>query len=318
MSIRKKGLLIFLSFIVFILIVGSCYGLFIQKITPDRYNKIIFYYLARKATKDANNFDEKVIALRDLVHKNIHPVGQLTDYESMFEFMIFGNGWCDQQSRVFMWLARAIGITSRLLFLRLESGVSPHSVAEVLTPDNRWVIVDPLFSLDLITKDGKLAGQDDIKKDIKILTNSKQVRSALQYGDRWSDPKFLAIYYNPPRYVITKKGSPFDFLRAIPLSLLKPIINIIQQRYFEQQDIKNKYSKEGELVFVKARTFHLLGYYRESDRLYDKLIDESKDAQLKQKTQFYKALLLKDEGRYQEAVDYINSIENGPYKSILM
>lgn len=318
MSTRQKKALIILMIILPVLICISSHALFFREITASRYNKIMFYYIARNTTCNSNNFDEKIVALRDLVHENIHHIGKVGSHDHAIQHLLWGNGWCDQQSRVFMWLARGIGITSRLLFLKSESGSSPHSVAEVLTPDKRWVIVDSSFGLDLVTKDGKLAGQEDIKKDLSIITDNKKVKLASQPGSCWADPKFIAIYYNTPRYVITRKGVPFDFLKLVPPSRLRPIVNIIQKRYLKQLNIKDKY----ELKMLEARNYHLLGYHKRSKALYDKIINDSNNLQLIYKAEFYEALLLKDEGKYQEAVKYINEIikeeQSSSYLSVLM
>jgi len=317
---NKQSIIIIIAGFVFLFI--TLYFLFFVRITEKKYNGIMCYYIAHNVTLHSKGFEDKVVALRDFVHENIHP---LEGYHNRLdtvatEKLISGIGWCDQQARVFIQLARSIGIKSRLLFLRSESGDSPHSVAEAFAPDNRWIIVDPMFRLDLLTKSGKLASQDDIRNDPSIISNNKRVRLRAEYDPSWSDPKFLAIYSNPPSYIMTKRGIKFDFFKRIPLTWIRPIVNIIQDRYFNQfkQGINDIY----EFRMIKARGYHLLGYYDRSEIMYRDIIKNSNNLQLTYKAEFYYAVLLKDKAKYEEADKYISEttkkIPLSPYMPYLL
>ena len=232
------------------------------------------YYIARSLTDNRDNFNERIVAIRDFVHENVHPIHGYHNRldTSAIEKLTSGIGWCDQSARVFMQLARSLGITSRLLFLKIESGSSPHSIAEALAPDGSWVTVDPMYK-----------------------------------SDRIRDPGYLAMFSNPPTYVTTKKGVKVDFLKFVPLRLIRPVASIISNRYLNQivaPAIKNIY----EFKMLKARTYHLLGYYGKSERLYDEIIADCGDLPLIRKAGFYKAVLLKDQKRYKETQDYITDV----------
>ena len=266
----KKILLIF-SVVLSGFLILAAWGLFFSKITEKRYNKIMCYYVARSLTDKRDSFDEKITAIRDFVHENVLPIhGYPNRLDTCaIEKLTSGIGWCDQASRVFMQLARSIGITSRLLFLRLESGSSPHSVAEALAPDGSWVVVDTMYK-----------------------------------SDRADDPEYLAMYEYPPIYVITKEGVGVDFLKFVPFGLIRPVVSVISNRYLKQTAApasKNIY----EFKMLKARTYHLLGYYEKSGILYDEIIENCADTPLMRKAGFYKAILLKDRKRYKDARDYI-------------
>lgn len=286
--------------------ISLAYLLFFYKISEARYNKMMKYYIARRITDNLNTFHDKVIAIRDYVHETIHPIqGYHNRLDTVgIEKLISGIGWCDQQSRVFMQLASSIGITTRLLFLRSDSGDSPHTVAEALSPRKRWVLVDTSFRLDLTNREGRLATQSDIKNDLGIVSNNGRVIARAKFEEIWTDKNFLSIYSNPPSYIITRKGVKFDFLKPIPVSWLKPIVNIIQDRYFKQMCIKDIY----EFKMMKARGYQLLGYYERSDKLYKEIIENSKNQLLKCKAEFYYALLLKEQKKYENAYRYISEI----------
>lgn len=280
------------------------------------------YYIAHNIIQDSSSFEEKVITLRDFVNENVRPFeGYDVKLDRVeMETLLSGIGWCDQQARVFIMLACRIGISARLLYLMAESGQSPHSIAEALAPDNRWVIVDISYKLDLINKEGKFASQSDIKNDLDIITNNKRVKLRLQYDLGWADSKFLAIYYNTPIYPLTKKGKKIAFLESIPLKWIRPIVNIIQNRYLKQ--IRYRCSNVYEFKIMKARGYHLLGYYEKSENLYNDIIKNSDISFLIYKAQFYEAILLKEQRKYQEADKYINEIikkeQGGPYLPYLL
>ncbi|MBI5144081.1 MAG: transglutaminase domain-containing protein [Candidatus Omnitrophica bacterium] len=266
------------------------------------------YYIARKLTDNSNSFNNKVRAIRNFVHENVHPV---PGYDNRLDTvaidkLLSGEGWCDQQSRVFMQLARSVGITSRLLFLRDEDGASPHSVAEALAPDNRWIIVDASYNLDLINSDGNFASQSDIKNNLVLIANNKRVVAQARFSKRWSDEKYLSIYSNTPSYIITKKAVRFDFLRPIPISWIRPIVTILHTRYLETLAFNTK--DIYELKMLKARGYHLLGYYKKSGELYKDVIDNSNNLKLAHKAEFYYPASLKDQNKYEEAYRYITDI----------
>jgi len=299
------------------------YYLFFADITEKRYNRIMCYYVARSLTDNNDTFEGRVVAIRDFVHENVLSInGYHNRLDTVaIEKLTSGIGWCDQQSRVFMQLARAKGITTRLLFLLLASGSSPHSVAEALAPDGRWMIVDSAYKLDLLKPNGSFATQADIKEDLSIVADNRRVKLRAQFEKRWADPEYLSVYYNLPRYVILKEGIKFDFLKYIPLPLIKPIVAILNDRYIEKNIIplaKDTYVAD----MVKARTEHLLGNYEKSKKAYEMIIENCGNLPLIRKAQYYKALLLKDQKRLEETYTYITSIleegQDNPYYKYLL
>jgi len=314
----KKLSVIFL--IALVISAGACaYFVFFYDISEKRYNKVMCYYIAREATEGSSDFYEKITRLRDFVNENVVPF----EYYSVrpdtcaIEKLVSGIGWCDHQARIFMQLARGIGISSRLLFLNDSAGSSPHSIAEALAPDKKWVIVDPAFKLDLRNKNDDFATRADIEEDIGIIRDNKRVKLRAKFKEMWGDPEFLSIYRNPPTHVTCKKVTTGDYLKFVPTRLLRPMISVISRRYLDsvKPDIKNPF----EFKMVEARTYHLLGYYEESAKLYDDVIRNSGDLSLARKAQYFNAVLLKDRGRYAEARDYITRVlENdgdNPYRN---
>lgn len=287
------------------------------QISEHRYNKIMCYYIARNCTKDMDTVEKKICALREFVHLNVHPIcGYHNRLDTVaIKKLISGIGWCDQQSRVFMQLAKAIGINTRLLFLT-SANSSPHSIAEAQLPNGRWVIVDPLFNLELHNKNGELATRQDIKENPNIITNNDKIKLRKQYDDQWGDPDFIAIYYNPPRIIVDKKAAPIDFLRFVPLAWIRVIDKYIAQRYMAQT--KGRFKDELTFKMAMARTLHLIGCYKESKSLYYEIITTTKDSYLRYKAEYYLAMLFKDQNQYDISLSFLSFIidihDDNPYE----
>ncbi|MGB2706116.1 MAG: transglutaminase-like domain-containing protein [Candidatus Omnitrophota bacterium] len=318
---KKK---LFFIFLIALLISATAlsYYIFFYDITEKRYNKIMCYYITREVTAGSGDFYGKITVLRNFVNESVLPINprQARLDTCAIEKLISGIGWCDQQARIFMQLARSIGISSRLLFLKDNSGSSPHSVAEVLAPDKRWVIVDSAFKLDLRNKNGNFATQSDIKEDIGIIRDNERVKLRAGFEEAWREPAFLSIYSNPPAYVTTKMVTAIDYLKFVPTRLIKPIVAVISRRYLNRikPDIKNPF----EFEMIKARTYHLLGYYEKSAKLYNDVIRNSGDLPLVRKARYFNAILIKDRGRYRDAYDYITGVlekdMDNPYRKFLI
>ncbi|GEM_PF-1815175 len=304
---KKKIFIIFLTALLISAAAGAYY-VFIYDIPEKRYNKIMCYCIAREVTGTSRDFYEKITSLRDFINENIIP---MVYYRQRFdtcaiEKLVCGIGWCDHQARVFMQLARSIGISSRLLFLKSNAGPSPHSIAEALAPDKRWVIVDPAFRLDLRNKNGEFAAQTDIQEDIGIVRDNERVKLIAKFNKAWGDPEFLSMYRNAPIYVECKRVTAPDYLKFVPINLIRPVVSVISRRYLDRirPGVKNPF----EFKMMQARTYHLLGYYEKCAGLYDDIIRNSGDSRLALKAGYFKAILLKDLGKYAEARDYITEV----------
>ena len=91
----------------------------------------------------------------------------------------FGYGVCDDLASVFMHFARKQAITTHMVqlyvFNEKDEPISPHAIAEALSPDGKWVIIDLDPSYDFEPKkNGKMASLQDIKNDKSILDNAPE------------------------------------------------------------------------------------------------------------------------------------------------
>ncbi|MFA5147227.1 MAG: transglutaminase domain-containing protein [Candidatus Omnitrophota bacterium] len=300
-----KGRIILLIFAISLSLVSAGVYFLSFGISEKIYDKAMCYYIARHLTDGADTFEEKIASIRGFVHENVHPIaGYPNRLDTVgIEKLTSGIGWCDQQSRVFMEIASGAGIATRLLFLKIEGGASPHTVAEALAPDGRWVIVDTGYDLDLRNRSGSCASQDEIRMDPAIVSENEKVRRRAPTETRWADGKYLSIYANTPEYIVTRKRMKFDILKAVPLSWIRPFTAAIKDRYLDRTltPLKDIYAS----AMVRARGYQLLGHYKKSDALYEKIIASSGDYLLARKAEFYYALSLKERNMHSEALGYI-------------
>ncbi len=162
-----------------------------------------------QVVRGCNSFEDKVRALRQYVHdkmklppsgkkpngttlmpEDIYPLNTIERLDSRL------GGWCDQQAQVFMRLAQKQGITTRMVWLyrknHKDNNDSCHTIAEAYD-GHRWVIVDPMFNLELQSKDGKMASRDDVMNDPDIMRRILNIQE-LEKDNRWNDEEWLSIY----------------------------------------------------------------------------------------------------------------------------
>ena len=184
---------------------------------------------AVKARSDAvvtgcNTFEGKVRALRQYVHdkmllpdSRLKPDGTTLNPGDVYPLNTIQRldtgwgGWCDQQAAVFMHLAQKQGIPTRLVWLYKKGNAdSCHTIAEALDGD-RWIIVDPMFNLELRNNDGQMASRDDIATDLSVIKRSPIINELAIKEPRWiDDEEWLKIYVNPASVRFVLDGNKQD------------------------------------------------------------------------------------------------------------
>ena len=155
--------------------------------------------ISDEIVKDCPNDEQKVLALSHYVCLKLKPdasKGILPDAQmSVTDRLDSGVGWCNHQIGVFMRLAEAQGIRTRMLYLLNKEGTdSPHTIGEAYL-NGRWIIVDPLFDFNIRNDKGELLSLRDVYKDVNLL---KRCPSIKERGDVES---FIDNYLNPVIYV---------------------------------------------------------------------------------------------------------------------
>lgn len=307
---RKKIILLF------ILAIFGTVGVLYCLLNEKNYNSILMEHVSGRVTTGCDTFEEKVESLRNFVHENVHPVsGEENRLDTVgIDKLISGVGWCDQQARVFMQLAKKQGITTRLLFLKSENGSSPHSIAEAKYKD-RWVIVDPAYNLEFYNKDGEMASMDDIGEDFNIVLDNPKVKLWAANNPWWGNEANLTMYYRAPRYVNTKKASRFRVSDYLPGFLNGAFVHVAQEAYIFKN--RNNFTGKNTLLYFRARNYHLAGRRKSAEALYAAILKNENHSSLRDKVRFFAALLLKESGRANEAAkalkDFTETRENSDW-----
>lgn len=286
-------------------------------IDEKNYNLILMVYISNNVVKGSEDIEDKIRLLRNFVHDNVLPIPEENADSGTvaFDKLVSGIGWCDQQSRVFMQLAKRQNIRTRLLFLQDENGSSPHSIAEAWDGE-KWDLVDLSFNLELINGKHNMASMDEVEKNLKILTENPKIKTATKFNASWKDKKFLSIYTRTPTYVVEKKGANCKIFNYIPNIVKRLFLDLINEIYlFRNKKDFTDFSKKN---YFKARIYYLTGRPIESEKLFLRLLIDDEDRALKDKIRFFYALSLRDSGKYYEALEILTDlIDNRSYKDWL-
>lgn len=203
--------------------------LFISSISyADDYEQKI-QDISDLAVSGCKTFEDKMLALRRYVDKKMKfPEPRIKDGRNLEPGDIYPlntierldsglGGWCDQQVHVFMRLAQKQGMKTRMVCLsNKEHTESPHTIAEVLAPDGRWIVVslDPINGFEPFTKDGKIATREDMVNDKDILRkNSKVKEFAVTEPASWGNEDYLSMFTNPPWAIISDEEVINEYLK---------------------------------------------------------------------------------------------------------
>jgi len=147
--------------------------------------------------------EEKVIALSHYVHTKLKPDASkgIPPHAKMspMDRLESGVGWCNHMAGVFMALAEVQGIRTRMLYLlNDEATESNHTIAEAFV-DGRWVIVDPMFDLQVYNVDGKLISCEDVLLRPELLRSAPLIekrRVEIYKRDEEQFKKWIRLYTN--------------------------------------------------------------------------------------------------------------------------
>ena len=255
----------------------------------QHYPGVSYYYISTDLTKNEPNVIRKSQLLVDYVHENVFPCGGLGCKDlPPFDNLVRGVGWCDQVAHLFIRLLEPVDIRGYLVFLNASrdgSGPSPHSVA-VITPGDKkrleysevikeGVIVDVLQGVIFRNALGGVATFDAVcHRDI--------LESQRRYFET-DNPAFgYDVYCNKGRSFLSNTPLSLDnnkrkmFYKYVYPFLPKKIIELYQDLTLDKW-YRRWYPGEEDFLYYRARNYHVYGRFSEALRLYDMLIDESKD-----------------------------------------
>ena len=115
--------------------------------------------------------------------------------------IMFGSGWCNHQAEAFIVLASFQHIKTRLVFLmNKDATASHHSIAEAWV-DGRWVIVDPMFNIDIKNAEGLPISRDDVRIDPTLLWKAKLIKKRADFETHEAVVEWLKVF-EYPAYIV--------------------------------------------------------------------------------------------------------------------
>jgi tetratricopeptide (TPR) repeat protein len=282
-----------------------------ESLVLDAYETLsgvgFFRATAARLTDGKRGDLERLTALQDWTTMNVRaqyaaPTRVVAD--NFYDIVRRGFGFCDQSAHVFASLARFAGYDSRLLFLRKEDGVSPHTVAQV-SVEGHWVVVDAWLGVVWHTPDGRLLSVEDVVADVTLLDQ-------YPYGRLWGltpldfdrGTPFYTFPYQSAVEFLQKVGAkltrtpvapppssvglaPLEPAAAsstgtTPSSGAKPTTGTKRQT--------DELRADAILAFDRARRAQLDGRYIESVAAYRTALDLGLDAEMAAAAKFFTGL----------------------------
>jgi tetratricopeptide (TPR) repeat protein len=253
---------------------------------------------ALRLTSDKTTDREKVEALVAWTNQNVRPqYAAPTEVisDNFYNIARRGFGYCDQVNHVFATLATFAGYQSRLLFLRDEDGVSPHTVAEVFL-DGRWIVVDAWIGAVLHDEDGRLVSVADIQRRPRILALfGYDLIADLSADDFARGTPFVTFPYAPVTDVLSRLPSKVVGLRTTSL-ISSPQDVAAESVHRAPSDLSAAEVAEDVLTYDSARRMHLDGRYEDAIAGYLSVLRPPIDPDLGNASRFFLGVALLQAG----------------------
>lgn len=148
--------------------------------------------------KDCKGDAEKVLTLSHYVHLKLKPDHSAgispNAIMSTVDRLESGIGWCNHLVLVFMRLAEAQGIHSRMLYLINREGTSsPHTIGEALV-DGKWYVIDPQLDFNVLVTRNEIMQNLDIIKNLPLMQKRK---TEVYQNDEAQFDEWVELFYSP-------------------------------------------------------------------------------------------------------------------------
>lgn len=270
-----------------------------------------YAYITQRLVGSERDPEVVIHTLTRFVHENLFvpAFGYAVVDDAPITVLHRGIGWCDQQANILLRLLDQRNIPSRLVFLRDQKGVTPHSVGEVYLK-GAWRIVDPLMMLILRNSREEIATREEICQG--------EVDFGAFSSDRISLPKYSQLFCQKPTWFggnkalrrpglfeAIKLGKPFPGkTMADSWQRLFAMPDVIGSDLFINlyvQAIRDLYETEDGYAYGVARTYHILGKFQEAQRWYSHVVTAFPTSPHVEESLFFTGLAAYHGGQYGEA-----------------
>ena len=185
-----------------------------------------------------------------------------------------GRAYCDSMAMAYVQLIEQVGLEGQLLFLRDETGASPHTVATVRI-DEEWLVIDALYGAIPVGKDGAWLSHQEIallvregKRTGYSVTNPRlrQGYSDTLVPSGWFS-KATVFYQTETNSRSLARNAAELVLRTVS-SQIWPVVSSVRQVL--NADVTYLDSTEpavdGDVAYALARQADLLGDSRKAEK----------------------------------------------------
>jgi len=294
------------------------YGTFRQSLI-ENFPGFAYAYITQKVVGSEQDPQRIVLRLAEYVHENLfNPPGYDLVDEAPIEVLRRGLGWCDQSAHLLVRLVDRRDIPARLLFLKDNQGISPHSVASVYF-NGDWRIVDPWVFLIPRNQEMEIATWDEIFQG--------GVTYDILPPEEVEFPEYPQLFVHEPSIFLSNLASHPSVFEAIRkgepppgktvadswqrlFALPKPLGSDLFIDFYVQA-MRDLYSTEADYVYGAARTYHILGKYAQARRWYARAAATSPGSRLEEEILFFAGLAAYQQGRYRQAQQSLDRFLRG-------
>lgn len=268
------------------------------------YNVITYETIANRLKPGTHSDEEWSLRLLDYVHRNVFIPSNATviDQEPL-DMLARGIGWCDQQANLLMYIAARAGMDARLIFLKLASGVSPHSVTEIMN-DDAWRVFDPYCGITFRNPyTGQLATRQDLIAQPYLITQHPKAVAITQVSGGIPSHVFTSMpgqYIHEPRIFVMKEGRQKPWLFNLPAPLRETLLSSLQNIYLTMklQAVEDITTRQ----YVKARHYHFWDKYEKARRGYEAITLSDAASPVLEPSMFFYGLLEFERGAYENSI----------------
>jgi hypothetical protein len=271
------------------------------------YRRISYQVLAGKIAGDERTPEQVAARMVEYVWESEYPGGGVVRDDTVLTSLVRGIGWCDQDVWALGTLLEPYGIPVRLLFLKDETGASPHSMGEILL-DGKWRVVDPLLGMLFRNHDGSLATFDDLSNNPAVIEEQLAVR-ALPAATRQRVVGLFARLFPvrgvPERWVVEQrtwsKRAVDSAIRLALATLGARRADTFQDWFLARLDAvpaldsatghRSRVQDPALFLYYRARNYHLYGRTDLARRSYDELLTRYPASPYAEPARFFEGLL---------------------------
>jgi tetratricopeptide (TPR) repeat protein len=229
--------------------------------------------------------------------------------------LIYGEAYCDFQARTLNALLAVAGIPSRYAMLMDNSGISVHTLNEVLL-NKKWCTFDTLTNFAFQDESGSRFSLAELSDDAGLIKKDKKIVALHEFDKGYADDiiqyyaRVFPMSFKPRRsHPSIRKAHILDHISDAYFKVLRnSFFNLYQDIYLK---FKKKYAHRDDFkLFFMARNYHLARRDAKAIKYYNALLDKYPDSKFIEDAVFFSAVLYYEMGNFTKSRELLNAIHD--------